>query len=86
MSLALDRVFSCRAECIADVQRFTAACEANGAGLHHFKVVPDPDGMPDMEIEFRSSMPLVRLKRIAAPLEDGHVLFETLRECPLAEN
>jgi hypothetical protein len=44
------------------------------------------DPFPDVAIEFESPSDLAALKALCDLVEDGHVMRETLRPCPLNEN
>lgn len=77
--------FSFRAECAADVDRFQRECARDGI-VATFRQVPDKDGLPDVDVEVTSHAKLADLRGAVRRLVDGHVMLETLRECPLAEN
>lgn len=75
-------VFSMRAECSVDFNRFMElAKNTHGLVLKH-KVRPDPDGLPDVEIEFASDCALAQI----AEVPDGRTMLQTLRPVPLADN
>jgi hypothetical protein len=77
--------FSFRAECAADVDRFQRECAQDGV-VATFRQVPDKDGLPDVDVEITSHAKLADLRAVLRRLIDAHVMLETLRECPLAEN
>lgn len=86
MSVDIFHPFSFRAECKHDVDRFFNDCKAIGIKIDHLSIHPATDGWPDVEVDFRAKSTLSDLKQTARGIEDGHVLLETLRACPLAEN
>ena len=63
--------YSFRAECLVDVARAVLL-------LH--------DTDPDVELEMQSTLEREALAERLGRIEDGHVMVETLRPCPLAEN
>lgn len=80
---------SFRAECSYDALRFlTQATEyaiENDLRLGKIMFKNDQDH-PDLEVEFISDVPVTKLRDIAAGIEDCHVIVQTLRPVPLAEN
>jgi hypothetical protein len=77
--------FSMRAECLEDITDFFAECWRRGVTLE-FGQPRTEFPFPDVETEFRASADLEGLKAILLEVEDGHVMRETLRACPLAAN
>jgi hypothetical protein len=79
------KTYSFRAEAPADLERFQKACVAAGllASVQD-NTVFDPLG--DVEVEFQSDATLDQLRGVFRALADGHVMLQTLRECPLSEN
>lgn len=77
--------FSFRAECAADVQGFRQVCDRHGL-VTAWEVHPDTSGLPDVEVELRSTSSLKVLREAIREVADGHVMLQTLRECPLADN
>jgi hypothetical protein len=75
-------VFSFRAESHVDIERFKQA--ATDAGIVLTIAVQDGAVFSDCQIE--TSAPLGSLRRVLDGVPDGHVMLETLRECPLVEN
>lgn len=78
-------IFSFRAECFHDVQLFLDATTKNGTTTATI-VKPDNNGFADHEIEFQSMLPLEELREVMRSIADGHVMVQTLRQCPLSEN
>ena len=74
-------IYSFRAECWIDVKQFLAAAWNEGS----LTVRPDPT-FSDLDVEFESTGDLDTLKALTHLIEDAHVIRETLRACPLAEN
>lgn len=78
-------VFSMRAECSVDFNRFMELAKQNGLVVEH-TVRPDPDGFPDVEIEFASDSTLANIADVIRQVPDGHTMLQTLRPVPLADN
>ncbi|HEP6430609.1 TPA: hypothetical protein VDB83_004932 [Burkholderia cenocepacia] len=76
--------FSFRAECAADVERLQQACEKHG--LAAVWTVHSDGISPDVEVDLKSMSSLKVLREVVREVVDGHVMLQTLRECPLAEN
>ena len=74
-------IYSFRAECLHDVDELLKVIR--GTLVREYRRDP---GYPDVEIEFDSPADLAILKAIMSIVEDGHVMRETLRTCPLSEN
>lgn len=75
------KTFSFRAECLEDVRRFQCAC------LSSRLVVVIPNKLvPDVDVEVRADASLESLRNAMRRVVDGHVMLQTLRECPLSEN
>ena len=79
------QVFSFRAECSQDIEVFQALLSGHGVA---FKVstYPDANGLPDVAVEIKADAPLVRLRELLRQVVDGHVMLQTLRQLPLAQN
>lgn len=77
-------VFSFRAECIDDVEKFLKEAEAVGI-TSPLKVVPDKT-FPDCEVEIQSNQSLEYLREAMRRVTDGHVMVQTLRQVPLDKN
>jgi len=76
--------FSYRAECSADVERFHQVCAQRGM-IAFWTMHSDKVG-PDVEVDLQSTASVEDLRNAMREVEDGHVMLQTLRECPLAEN
>lgn len=78
--------FSFRAECLFDVGRFIVAVVEKGVqgSLVDFRCNAVEHG--EVVGEFKSTMSLEELRDALRELEDSHVMLQTLRQCPLAEN
>jgi hypothetical protein len=79
------RTFSFRAECQVDVDALRALV-ALAAENGQWTVLPDPRGLPDVAVEVLSTITIERLLDLMREVEDGHVMLQTLRPVPLAEN
>ncbi|NNM56499.1 hypothetical protein [Acidocella sp.] len=77
-------IFSFRAECRQDVSEFERRCHI--AGLQPLLTIHKVENYPDVHIEMRTVASIEKLKTIMRRVIDSHVMIETLRECPLAEN
>ncbi|AXK38526.1 hypothetical protein [Crenobacter cavernae] len=77
-------IYSFRAECQADVKRFHQECLKVGL-ITALQAKPD-DQFPDVEVELQTDASLEALRNVMRRVVDGHVMLQTLRECPLAEN
>ena len=78
--------FSFRAECQADVDSFLQKSQDSGIKLTVTKTVKDTNGFPDVEIEFESEATLEDSIEVMRKVQDGHVMYQTLRQVPLNEN
>lgn len=76
--------YSFRAECQEDVTRFQQECQKAGL-LTTMQAKPD-DQFPDVEVELQAEASLETLRNVMRQVADGHVMLQTLRGCPLAEN
>ena len=75
--------YSFRAECRDDVRRFLALPEATS--LKKITIVPDPT-FPDVEVEIETKLTQLDITSALEMVEDGHVMVETLKACPLTIN
>jgi hypothetical protein len=78
--------FSFRAECLADVALFITATVEHGqpGSLMNFRCNTADFG--EVLGEFDSTMSLEDLRGVLREIEDSHVLMQTLRQLPLAQN
>lgn len=81
-----DLWFSFRAECKGDVERLQAEFAGAGIEITSLRVVPDEEGFPDVEVEATTISDFDAVRVCVGSLVDGHVMFQTLRACRLAEN
>lgn len=77
--------FSFRAECSDDANNFQQACQNANLPVN-LQVTRRDQRIPDVDIEFEAGTPIEALRDVMREIPDGHVMLETLRECPLAEN
>lgn len=77
-------MYSFRAECAADVDNLNNALTASGlaATLLYY---PDPV-YPDINVEIETDAALDVIRSIMREVDDGHVMYQTLRAVPLAQN
>lgn len=78
--------FSFRAECQVDVDCFLQKSSDSNIKITVTKTVKDKDGFPDVEIEFESEAKLEDLIKVMRGVQDGHVMYQTLRQVPLEQN
>lgn len=78
------KTYSFRAECLEDVKRFHGECLKAGL-IAELQAKPD-DQFPDVDVELYTGASLENLRNVMRQVIDGHVMLQTLRECPLAEN
>ncbi len=85
---AQQSVFSFRAEFPADVDEFYAACAEAGIVTTAPSKRELQAGFADVAVEFRSASEVTvdDLRAAASDVPDLHVILETLRPVPLAEN
>lgn len=79
-------LFSFRAECIADVDRLQIDFAGAGVKIASLRVVPDRNGFPDVAVEGETPSDFDAVRACIKGVVDGHVMFQTLRACCLAEN
>ncbi len=81
-------IYSFRAECQVDVDLLRQALIADGisSSMQITPLVGLPDGLPDVQVEIETQGKLETIRNIMRGVEDGHVMVETLRACPLAKN
>lgn len=80
------KTYSFRAECKFDVETFKATMRKQNVSLKTVKLVHDDDNLPDVQYEFTSIENIGIIQDILRTIVDGHVMLQTLRECPLSEN
>ncbi len=78
--------FSFRAECRYDVNVFKHNVRALDKSFHVVTITPDENAMPDVDCEITSTATLEELRKVLAGQLDGHVILETVRQCPLVDN
>lgn len=78
------KTYSFRAECALDVSALQAECER--AKLSTFAHITPDKLLPDVEVELETDTNLEHLRSLMRKVQDGHVMVQTLRECPLKEN
>jgi hypothetical protein len=79
------RVWSFRAECQADAEKFRDRCLEVQIKMT-MDIVPDGGGFPDVEAEMNTDATMNQMHDILRTMPDSHVMIQTLRECPRAEN
>ena len=79
------QTYSFRAECMRDVGSFLVADWPAGMAAWGWTIRSDPR-FGDTEAEFTSNATVEQLRQVMRQVIDGHVMVETLRPCPLAEN
>lgn len=78
------RTFSFRAECQHDVDAFEKEC-FEGLAVVTLRT-STKDGFPDVEVEIDTSANIEEIRAHMRNVADGHVMLQTLRECPLVDN
>jgi hypothetical protein len=82
-------IFSFRAECQHDVDSFIGAC---AVAVIPVKTTVTPftfaDGhvLPDCFVELETDGTLEQLMDVIRTIQDGHVMLQTLANCPLSQN
>jgi hypothetical protein len=77
-------IYSFRAEYQADVDQLRQALTTDG--ISSSMQITRPDQLPDVQVELETPAKLETIRNIMRGMEDGHVMVETLRACPLAKN
>jgi hypothetical protein len=77
-------IYSFRAECQVDVDLLREALTIEGISAS--MQITKPDQLPPVHIELETPAKLGTIRNIMRGIEDGHVMVETLRACPLAKN
>lgn len=81
----MKNTFSLRAECAHDVNEFKRATIKQSFDVEIRLNQRDP-GFPDTSIEFTTKANLEELRTAIRTIVDGHVMLQTLRQCPLLDN
>ena len=77
-------VFSFRAECATDVERFEAECAQDGI---HVVLRQEPMQLgADVKVEMTTPANLEALRAAVRRVPDGHVMLQTMRACALVDN
>ena len=77
-------ICSFRAECQVEVDLLRQALTI--AGISASMQITKPSPFPDVHVELETPAKLETIRNIMRGVEDGHVMVETLRACPLAKN
>lgn len=75
---------SFRAECMKDVELLGYQCKRKG--LRYVMNVNQDDQFPDVEVEMTTHATLPQISEVMRLMKDGHVMLQTLRDCPLLQN
>ena len=78
------KTFSFRAECVRDVSALQTEC--GRAKLATLTQITSDKLLPDVEVELETDTNLEHLRSLMRKVQDGHVMVQTLCECPLKEN
>jgi hypothetical protein len=78
------QTYSFRAEVPVDVVAFKALLNREGV-VSDLNVVGGGE-LPDVKADMRADAPLERLQELMRQVDDGHVMLQTLRPVPLADN
>jgi hypothetical protein len=78
------KYFSFRAERLSDIERFRAECLSSGLVVSLMEFPGDESD--DVRVELQTKAPFMGLLDAARRVPDGHIIFQTLRECRLSEN
>lgn len=77
--------FSFRAECRPDVDQFLARCAAKNFNVK-VDIFPHGEGFPDVKVDMIADATIEQLRQTMGEVQDGHVMYQTLRQVPLAQN
>lgn len=75
------RTYKLRAECLLDVEKLMHLLFKRKCVLGQFIITPtyiEDIRLPDVELEFSTSLDLKTLHEMAGKITDGHVMLETL--------
>lgn len=76
-------IFSFRAECFHDVQE--ALAHVRDFPVSEMRII-FPDGFLDTKVELTADTDLETVMAALRAVPDGHVMVQTVRQCPLSEN
>ncbi len=79
-------IFSFRAECPDDLEKLYEAFRGSNLIYQFYSNKPQDEEFPDVRVELETSASLEVIREIMRKVVDGHVMLQTLRECPLSEN
>jgi hypothetical protein len=77
-------VYSFRAECPHDLEQLTIALQLRDVSCSI--VATQGRGLPDCTAEIETEVALDIIRDVMRGVEDGHVMVQTLRACPLRDN
>lgn len=83
------KVYSFRAECRNDLDRFLALLREKGCHYLLDRAENPPEkGLAGLDtyVELRSPLEKGQLLNVLQEVEDGHVMVETFEQCPLEHN
>lgn len=75
--------YSCRAECLWDVNLFFSSIKVPLSVTRFESIVPD---LPDVMVEFVTELTIQELYAILDKQTDSHVMRDTLHNCYLSQN
>ena len=81
---ARPRTFSFRAECRQDA--ICGVMALTDEGIPALMQIFSESQFPGVEVELETAAPFKRLEAVLGGIEGGHVMRESLRECPRALN
>lgn len=79
------KVYSFRAECQADAEKLRDRCTEVYIKMD-MTIMPHGEGFPDVKVEMQTDASMNQLHDILRTMDDSHVMLQTLRQVPLAEN
>lgn len=79
------KTFSFRAECRYDVTGLLNSEDLKDETII-LKIFPDNEGFADVEVEIITDKSVRGLRAAMRTVEDGHVMYKTLRSVPLVRN
>jgi hypothetical protein len=84
-SVGRQSTYSFRAETELDTTLFLSLVRSQGYAVAS-TVHSDADGLPDVDVEMQCSATLEQLQGILRTIKDAHLMLQTLRPVPLADN